>query len=151
MRINFAFGYALDSTLAYNITAVGFAILVGLTIYSIVIGFQYMHAEALLMRDEIQFASKAIRRRVEAKLGLRLFLQIASVLSLILYSAFFFNAILPYSLSLMSPVNPDTAHQAGWLESIAILFVALHIFCIFIRLLVLRPRLFTSADTFKKN
>jgi hypothetical protein len=151
MRINFFLGQALDSTLAYNIAAIGFAVLVGLTIYSVVTGFHYMHAEALVMHDEIQFASKAMRRRVEARLGLRLVLQIASVLALILYSAFFFNAILPYCISLLNSGISDTVHQAGWLESIAILLLALHIFCIFLRLLVLRPRVFGSADMLRKD
>lgn len=151
MRINFFLGLALDSTLAYNIAAIGFACLVGLSIYSIVQGFHYMHTEALVMHDEIKFTTKRVRRRVEAVLGLRILLQITSVLAVSLYSAFFFNAILPYCISLMNSGYSNVIHVTEWLEALVILFLALHVFCIFMRLLVLRPRLFSSVDTLHKT
>jgi hypothetical protein len=146
-RINVILGAALNSSLAYNVAAVTFAALVGLSIYVVVASFQYMVTEAQVIRDEIEFTNQAVRHRVEAILGLRLGLRAAGLLAWSLYSVFFFNIIVPYCVALTTAGADGNVGSTHWLAAVLLLLAASHIHVIFMRLLALRPRVFDAADT----
>jgi hypothetical protein len=147
-RINILLGVAFNSSLAYNIAAVCFAILVGLSVYIVVAGYRYMLTEMQAIRDEIAFTKKVERRRVETVLGLRLGLRLASLAAWSLYSVFFFNIIIPYAITLTSTnIITDPLVLARWFGALLLLLATTHLHVIFARLLALRPRLLGSADT----
>lgn len=146
-ELNIALGAAFNSNLSYNIAVICFALLVGLTIYIFVESIRHMVSEAHTAINEINYAGQAARS-VERTIGLRIGLRAASAFVWLGYTILFFEAILPFCASIITKADGDTPPMVAVrnLVLFIILLLASHIHVLFIRLLVLRPRLFGSRN-----
>jgi hypothetical protein len=133
--------------LSYNIAVVCFAILIGLGVYAIVASWRHMLSSAHTTWDEVGFADQQNRRLIQRGLGLRIGLRAVSAFVWLGYAFFFFNDIVPYCASFIAKGSQSEPALASVRNLLAFLLltVAVHIHVIFMRLIVLRPRLFKAG------
>jgi len=146
-ELNLALGAAFNSNLSYNIAVICFAVLVGLAIYAMVESIRHMMADAHTALSEVNYADSRNRGQIEQTLGLRIGLRAVSAFVWLGYTIFYFEAILPYCASLIQKTTmaSSTVASARNLSAFLLLLLATHLHVLFIRLIVLRPRLFDTS------
>jgi len=143
-------GAAFNSNLSYNIAVICFALLFGLAIYAVVESIRHMMAEARATLTEVAYADRVSKGSIERTLGLRIGLRAVSAFIWLGYTIFFFEAILPFCASFILKGTEHTPILSSVRNLLAfvLLLLATHMHVLFIRLLVLRPRLFGSSDIY---
>ena len=104
-----------------------------------------MVREAQITLDEMEYADARSKQAIGRSVRLRMGLRAASTLAWFGYTLFFFNGILPYCASLMGSGSVSATLSLKNLLAFLILLAATHLHIIFVRLLVLRPRLFGNV------
>ena len=146
-ELNTALSGLFSSNLSYNIAVICFAILFGLGVYALVASWRHMLYSAHTTFDEVGFADQRSKRLIQKSLELRIGLRAVSAFVWLGYAFFFFNDIIPYCASFITEVSQPEAALASVRNLLAFLLLVLsvHIHVIFIRLIVLRPRLFSDG------
>lgn len=144
--INGIFG----SPTAYNVAVPIFALFIGLIVYVILEGVDHVAADATGRTDEVINISDAqIKKEMKKEVRLRAGLKTATMLAWFIYLIFFARVLVPFAI-LFGRI--DTAHVWTWqnvgrgLGALGLLLLAFHIQVIFLRLVVLRPRVFGGED-----
>lgn len=141
---------AFSSPLAYNIAVAIFAIFIGLVVYVFLEGVDHMAAKTTAAIQEIEYVNDAAaKEQMEHVAGIRLGLRIITLLAWVVYLIFFARVIVPFCI-LVARLDSGavvTAHNMLYVLIGALsLLVSLHTHVIFMRLLVLRPRLFGGEN-----
>jgi hypothetical protein len=137
-----------SSNLAYNIAVIVFAIIFGISVYFVAENVRHMVNEAYTTYNEMEYASdERSRMAVERSVGLRVVLRAATAFVWFAYVLFFLNIIVPYCTSLVSKgQHLFDASPVHIVLAFVLLTLAAHLHVIFVRLVVLRPRLFGIED-----
>lgn len=138
----------LDLPIIYNITILAAAIIAGVLVY---ISLESITRSVRGVRDSIagiQFAKDAkVRTALGIEFGARLALRLGSVTGWAAYIAFWLGVVLPYCV-LVSRIGlgeSDTMTASFYIfSSLLLLCLSLHLHVIFLRLFLLRPRLFAG-------
>jgi hypothetical protein len=147
-ELNIALGAAFNSDLSYNIAVICFALIVGLAIYVVVESVRHMMTEARATLTEVEYASDRHAKGVlEKEIGVRLGLRAVSAFIWLWYAIFFFNGILPFCASFIAKgtMNAPALASVRNLLAFILLLGATHLHVLFIRLILLRPRVFGSG------
>jgi hypothetical protein len=147
-QINLSLGKTFDSDLSYNIAVICFAVLVGLGVYAIAESVRHMIAEAHTVLEEVEYADQRNKTIIERSLSIRVGLRALSAFVWLSYTIFFFNGILPYCASFISKGTGDLVVLASIRNFLAfvLLLLATHMHVVFVRLIILRPRVFGGTD-----
>jgi hypothetical protein len=139
-----------SSPLAYNLSVILFALFIGLLIYVLLEGVDHIAASAHTAISEVELINDpVVKKRMKVESEVRLGLRAGSLVVWIIYLIFFARVIVPLCILLG---RLDTNHLLSGvnilkiLGAFALLTLALHIHAIFMRLLVLRPRLFGQQN-----
>jgi hypothetical protein len=143
--LNVMLGTAFNSDLSYNIAVICFAALFGLGVYTTIASMRHIVNEAHVTLDEMEYADKRNKGAIGKSLGLRLGLRCVSGVVWLGYAIIFFNGILPFCSSLISTGSTQLISLRS-LAAFGLLFLAVHVHIIFVRLIALRPRLFGAYD-----
>ncbi len=139
---------AFSSPAAYNVAVPIFALFIGLLVYVLLQGIDHITAEATGHVDEVAYVNDAqIKKQMRKQVRLRAVLKIATMVTWFIYLLFFARVIVPYAILLgrIDMMHVWTWENAGrGLGALAVLIAAFHIQVIFLRLIVLRPRVFGS-------
>lgn len=140
-----------DSSAAYDVAIIIFAILIGLLVYALLQSVDHMLAGAGDTLQEISSGNDSMRHLVKKEVRLRLSLRLINFLVWSIYWVFFIRVVLPASLIVGQTNQNDILNLSGpnWgytLLSFGFLFLSLHLHVIFMRLLLLRPRVFGGED-----
>lgn len=146
-EINTAVGHTLDKILSYNILVVSAALLAGLIVYVLLQSLTHMHEEISSSFSQIEYTNQdkaSAEKELERRIGLR----VATAVAWLLYAFVFFDIIVPFTAAI---VTKNSMHL-NVLDSIYNfliflgLWLATHIHIIFLRLLLLRPRVFGANN-----
>lgn len=137
---------------AYNVAVIVFALFIGLLVFVFLEGLDHVAAKTINAVQEVELISdQQARRTAEHQAEIRLGLRVATLIAWIVYLIFFARVIVPACVLLARPDTGDYlftwSNALSALISAAALWTALHVHVIFMRLLVLRPRLFSSGDS----
>lgn len=139
-----------SSPVAYDVAVAVFALFIGLLVFVFLEGADHVSAKAAGALNEVNYITNArIKKQVEKQAEIRLGLRLATLVVWICYLVFFARVIVPFAILI---ARDD--HGAMWsirnfwsaCLSGLVLFIALHVHVILMRLLVLRPRLFGGED-----
>ncbi len=136
-----------SSPSAYNVAVALFALFIGLLVYVFLEGMDHVAAKTTGALQEVELISdEAIKKEAEHQAEIRLGLRIATLVVWILYLIFFARVITPFCILV---ARLDTSQYLfTWtnvfsiLAGLGILLLSMHVHVIFMRLLVLRPRMF---------
>lgn len=139
-----------SSPVAYNIAILILALFIGMLVFVLLEGLDHVAQKATEAINEVEYiddvaAKEAMKKEAELRIGLR----VATLIVWAGYFIFFARVIIPYCIILG---RIDTTHLWTlyniWngLAAGTLLMLSLHIHAIFMRLLVLRPRLFGGTD-----
>lgn len=136
-----------SSPAAYNVAVALFALFIGLLVYVFLEGMDHVATKTSSAFQEVELINdKVIKKKAEHQAELRLGLRIATLIVWVLYLIFFARVIVP---ACMLVARLDTSqYMLTWhnvlspLVSLVLLFIAMHVHVICMRLLVLRPRMF---------
>lgn len=148
--INTAF--SSSSSIAYDIAIGVFAVLVGLLVYALLQSLDHMLADAGDALQEIAYAGEPVKKSVKKEVGLRLGLRVINCIVWCVYWIFFVNVLLPLCLVVAKTAGDSGVMPARWPEwtytllGFSLLLLTLHLHVIFLRLLVLRPRVFGGEN-----
>jgi hypothetical protein len=136
----------LGSSIAYYILVGAAATVGGLTVYTFLQSLSLLFAGGRHIWSELTVLGST-RRAIVRELVARLVLRTISLIGWGVYTAFFFSTLLPFVIVLnQTGVDTVSAGQMlGWLYcvgAVLLLGIALHMQVVFMRLLLLRPRLF---------
>jgi len=142
-----AINSSLSGETAYNVAVAIFALLVGLLVYVFLQGIDHIKNKATGAMQEVEFISDAsLKQQAERRAEIRLGLRLLTLLVWICYLIIFARVIVPGCLLLarleVAPYILTWRNLAMSLAGFFVLLAAMHIHVIFMRLLVLRPRLF---------
>lgn len=142
--------WLLGSAATYYIVLLITALIAGLTVFAILQGIRHLVSESysgwsLLHSHSAQ--AKSVIREVFARLALR----VVSCLIWCLYIVFSTTVLVPFAMVLLqSGIDVVTKNIGGGLFNIFASFVTLavfvHVHIVFLRLILLRPRLFGTRD-----
>lgn len=143
---NTLLGTAWNSKLFYNVLVICFATLVGLLVYVGSESFRHMFAQTRATFTDISEATPQNRRHIATHLGVRIGLRVATAALWFIYILLFFRIVLPFCAAMVSRSTgaEGLTQLASNFWVFALLLAASHVHIIFVRLLVLRPRLFGS-------
>ena len=138
----------LASPQAYYLLVIGAALVVGITVFTLLQGFGVLKRNTREAIQDVE-STEPGRRRAGRELLLRFGLRISSVIGWVIFAAFFVSSIVPFTIVL----NQTGIHQwadehhafLGVLLSFLaglLLALSIHIQVIFVRLCLLRPRVF---------
>lgn len=139
-----------SSPAAYNVAVAAFAILIGLLVYVFLEGMDHIAADTTGALHEAAYVSdaaaqKTLKHEVKLRAGLRLI----TLLIWICYLIFFARVIVPFCI-IVARIGNTQLLSADTIISVLsgalVLFLAFHVHTIFMRLLVLRPRLFGGEN-----
>jgi len=142
-EINTAVGHTLDKILSYNILVIGAAILAGLIVYVLLQSLTHMHEEISSSFSQIEYANQD-KNSAEKELRRRIGLRVATTVTWLLYAFVFFDIIVPYTAAIVTKnsMHLSVLDSMYNLLTFVGLWLATHIHIIFLRLLLLRPRVF---------
>jgi len=124
----------------------GFWMMVGLIVYVIIMGL--IHGTSTAVRDVEEVTYTNVKKHDKYKtFGLRIGIHLLVAVAWALYCVFFVKIFFPFSILAARVGFVQLPHITGWLYSplsFVILTLSLHIHVIFIRLVVLRLRLYES-------
>ncbi len=125
-----------------------FWMIVGLVVYIIL--HAVIKGAAVAAEDIQESTYKNVRiREMLTNIGTRLAVRLAVLIAWIIYWAFFIKTLLPLSILLARSGASNLPSPTGWLyglSGLAILVLCVHIHLIFLRLIMLRARLFESEE-----
>ena len=138
---------AFSSPTAYNVAVALFALFIGLLVYVFLEGMDHVATKTSGAFQEVELINDRVtRKKAERQAELRLGLRVATLIIWILYLIFFARVIVPACILIG---RLDTSHYLlTWhnvispLIGLVLLFAAMHVHVICMRLLVLRPRMF---------
>ena len=139
-----------NNSIVRNIPVMVFWMFVGVLVYFIVTGIAGALASAKAIDDELHYVNtsrKALLKEVYIKTGIRL----ATLIVWLLYIMLFFRVILPYVLAAANIGGSDILSIRAvpyTLLAFAVLAIALHLHLMLLRLVMLRPRLFSEETSF---
>lgn len=128
----------------------GFWMMIGLVVYAILTTVGQSLAEAGEEFESMKYVH-ARKQLIEQDLFFRLTVRAVACIGLLLLSWVFFKLVLPFSVIASRVWLNDLSTPINWLYGflgLTVLLLALHIFVILLRLLVLRPRIFGGWDRF---
>ncbi len=139
-----------SSPFAYNVSVIVFALFIGLLIYVLLEGMDHITAKAHTAISEVEYINDpGLKHRMKIEGEVRLGLRAAALVVWIVYMVFFARVIVPYCI-LLGRMDAGTVLTAPnilkGVVAFALLAFALHIPTIFMRLLVLRPRMFGQQN-----
>lgn len=133
----------------YNIVVFVVAILAGLIVYILLQGINRLLAGVLGGLVEVQEADAKSKKLIEAEVSARFGVRILALAGWFLYWIFFIKILLPFCL-LSAYINANELFTwQGWLHGLLafiVLTAGLHLHVIFMRFVLLRPRLFGIRD-----
>lgn len=136
-----------DKPFSYNIIVLLIAIVCGVIVYisleSVTRSVDSVHETW----EEIHFAQGSSRRLMEAQLGTRWIIRLAALVGWIVYWIVWLSVIIPFCLIASRAIFDDAASINAWLYAglgLIIAIVSIHLHVIFVRLILLRPRVFGS-------
>lgn len=139
-----------STPLAYNIAVGIFALFVGLFVYVALEGVDHVASKTNSVIQEVEFINdEAARKEAEHQVELRVGLRIATLFAWIAYLIFFARVVIPFCILVARMQSGDlfTWHNITFgLIGFIMLVIAFHVHTIFMRLLVLRPRLFGGEN-----
>lgn len=140
-----------SSPIAYNVAVAVFALFIGLLVYVFLEGMDHIGAKTSGAIQEVELITDERQKLAAAhEVGVRLGLRVATLVVWIVYLIFFARVIVPFCI-LIGRLNIEH-YLLTWgnilsvVAGIIMLVIALHVHVIFMRLLVLRPRLFVGDD-----
>jgi hypothetical protein len=139
---NFTAAFSV-SPVVYNLLIVAVAALVAIGVYAILQLFSKIIVNSYDTWHAIHNAGSATKS-VEREIGTRLTIRLMSVLLWIAFVFFFITLIYPYCVYI-ARAGIDQLMNWGILHALAafvVLFASMHVHVVFIRLLLLRPRVF---------
>lgn len=145
-----AYAVALSAQLlTYEIIIFIAAVAVTLIVYAILQSLARIMTNATNIYEEIHLANAKSKLAVELEIGTRLFIRILALIIWFFYFIFSLKILLPFCI-LMSQTNiEDLFTNWRWayiLLGVLLLTIGLHLHLIFMRLLMLRPRLFGGTN-----
>src|SRR5688572_18131033 len=143
-------GTVFSSPVINQAIFIGFWSLVGFISYSICFGLYYWFKDTKEQLRIHSFDSKASTDKTRKVLGLvnKVFLRLVITVAWIIYSVIYAQFIVPVSTIGFSTVESN-GWTAGWfhiLLGFILLLVTTHLHVIFLRLLMLRPRVFGGEE-----
>ena len=136
-----------SSSIAYYIALLGVAIIVGMTVFTVLQAFGF------LVRGSSELLHEAldVRRRTSRELFYRLALRVVAIVGWGMYLSAFFSSILPTILSAnqVGIERIQAQEYFGAVDSIGAflgLILALHMHVIFLRTVLLKARVFGGED-----
>jgi len=146
-EINTAVGHTLDKILSYNILVIGAALLAGLIVYVLLQSLTHMHEEVSSRFSEIEYTNQD-KHSAEKDLERRIGLRVATGITWLIYVFIFFDVIVPFTAALVTKnsMHLNVLDSIYNLLTFGGLWLATHIHIIFLRLLLLRPRVFGGQD-----
>lgn len=137
---------AFSSPSAYNIAVLIFALLVGLMVFAFLQGIDAIADHTKEEIQEVTYVSdQALRKRMRKQAGLRFAIRLATGITWVMYLIFLCRVIVPYCLLLGQLDTQNLWTISNLWQSLAAflgLSLGFHMSVIFMRLTVLRPRLF---------
>lgn len=137
----------LGNTLLNQVLFFGMWVLVGVAVYVVLIVVGHEFSELHHVQQDFSFANARLSQ-VMAYHGLRLFIRSIVLAGWGLYWLFFVRIFVPFSLLCAHIGSGQLGTTTGWLYTItgfAVLVVTLHLHLVFLRLLLLRTRLFDEG------
>jgi hypothetical protein len=135
-----------SSPTAYNVVVPIFALFIGLIVFVILEGMDHFTDEATGHVDEVvNINDSEVKKEMKKEVKLRAGLRAATMLAWFIYLLFFARVLVPFAILLG---RIDTTHlwtgENIWrsLAAFGLLWLGFHIQVIFLRLIVLRPRVF---------
>lgn len=140
-------GQAAGSTTAYNVAVIFVSALIGLGLYSLLEGTRHMITRAHLAVSETHYINRPAAVAGQ-QLGLRLGLRLVTLLAWIGYGFLFVTLLLPLCTAFIQ-ATPQTIGDiiVRNLAVDGVLALALHAHIVFLRLCLLRPRIFGADIT----
>lgn len=139
-----------NSNMVRNIPVMAFWMSVGILVYFLVTGIAGALASAKDIGDELNYVH-AKRNELLRVVFIKLAIRLATLVIWLLYIMAFFRILIPYALAAAN-IGGSTIMTFGGilyaLLSFAILAFSLHLHVILVRLVVLRPRLFSKDSSF---
>lgn len=141
-----------SSTLMYQLLLVGCAIVVGLLIYALISSVSKLAHDSSLLMSEMH--SQDARDKAELhETVVRLAVRTVAIVGWVIYLALFLNALYPLCLVLMQSgldkLATSVSNPLGWIYlalTSTLLAVAMHLHITFLRLALLRYRVFGTYE-----
>jgi len=142
--------WLFGSNATYYIVLVVTALIAGLTIFTVLQGIRHLISSSSSEWNLLQSRSKQAQSEIH-DLFARLALRVASCIGWCVYIVLFATVLMPFALLLLQiGIDTVTKDPLGGLFNSGACFLALlifaHVHIVFIRLLLLRPRLFGIRD-----
>lgn len=140
----------LNSQFTFYILLAGAAVASGLLVYALLQSLNStMHSATEIVRGLRK--KDAVAKHAAQTIIVRLAVRTVSLVGWALYMAFFINILVPFCALLVNGGTADITDSApsGWwlvLGGFALVLLGLHMNVIFARLVLLKPRLFSSND-----
>lgn len=139
----------LAKTATYNIAVLLVAAGVGFSLYIGLQVFERFIAGTAGAFDAIHSSSGQARMTIEIEVGARAAIRVVTFVLWIVYWFFFTKIVLPYCVILTQIGADELNNWTGWGYGIAafgLLLASLHLHVIFLRLFMLRPRIFGGQN-----
>ncbi len=130
-----------------NLPLLLFWSLIGLIVYIFVSNLFTAIYHTAELKDELEYVH-VDRRKLLISAVSRLLIRVGVIIIWILYFIFFIHYVFPYSIaSALASISEHGLQGISYgFLSIFVMFVSLHLFTVFFRLVLLRPRVFSNVS-----
>ena len=138
-----------DQSSMYNLTVMVAALVAGVVVYAVLQGLTKLLAVGLNDYIAVQEASDTERKHAAKEVAIRWILRVATLIVWVVHWLIFAGVIVPFCILLARVELSDLLTAKGWINGflgVTLLFVSIHMHVIFMRAMVLRPRLFGSEN-----
>lgn len=135
-----------QNSLASNLPLLLFWSAIGAFVYVIAVRLVTVFSNTAKFQQSLLYANLE-RSNVLAVLAINFVVRLAAIFGWFAYCALFFKTLLPYAVNASQQVSSGTvvSHVGTLLGAVVLLAIALQIHVIFIRLIMLRLRIFSST------
>lgn len=145
-----AFRSALfGQTINYNAVILISAVVIGVAIYIVLHIISKMLNAASSTWEGVQYSQGQAKKVLEEEIGLRVGVRAAAITLWIIYFVLFIKIILPFCLLISRFGINELSQISGWAYSLlgfGVLLVSLHVHVLFMRIVLLRFRVFGGND-----
>lgn len=141
-----------SASITYKATIVLLAILAGLLVYVLLEGFGHAVLGAADAWEDIQTADTRGKKAVEREVSVRLAVRCISLVSWLIYWLLFFQVLVPFCILTTRMTATELFSWSGGVRAIfgtALLLLGIHLHTVFMRLILLRPRLFGGDEVMR--
>lgn len=134
-----------DKPITYNILILFVALLCGLMVYVFLEGFSRGIGSAKASIDQLQSGTGTTQKAMRLEFIARWSLRSLSVIGWVVYWSFWLGLLLPFSVLAARGIVTSMLDGSAWwnaLLGLLLVMLSLHIHVVFLRLIVLRPRVF---------